>query len=266
VSGRRRRTVAAVTVLALLLPAAAVPAAVTATAPVQVEGPFGSGAGQVWLLRPRGPVRSVVVFGHGWKQFPPSPSHPWVGQFLPWLDHLVQGGSAVLFPRYQLGFDDPTGPATVAAYRRGLELGFRRLGSLHVPVIAVGYSYGASLAFAYASNARDWGLPQPRAVDCIFPAGPIAGTPLSPMPRSVTVLLQVGADDVDAGRGGAAAFWRLLATHPKHAERYQVVASAAGFVADHAAPKRSDGAARRAFWLPLDGLVATARRAVTHRA
>jgi predicted Zn-dependent protease len=86
------------------------------------------------------------------------------------------------------------------------------------------------------------------------------------MPDSVQVLLQVGADDVDAGRGGADAFWSLLATHPNAAKRYQVIGTTAGFVADHAAPKRADTTARHAFWLPLDTLVAGARRASSRSA
>ena len=256
-----RRGALAVTAAVLLLLRFALPASSdTGFAPTRVEGPFGSGAGEVWLLRPYGPARSIVVFGHGWKLFPPSHAHPWVGQFRPWFDHLVRGGSAVLFPRYQLGVGDVGGPATVSAYRRGLELGLLRLGSPRVPVIAAGYSYGASLAFAYAANARRWQLPQPWALDCIFPAEPIAGAQLAVIPRSVNVLVQVGADDVEAGRAGADALWRLLAAHPADGKRYQVISSRPGFLAEHAAPKRSDAAARRAFWLPLDALIALVRQ------
>ena len=233
----------------------------TRAAATHLAGPFGTGAGEVWLLRPAGQPKSIVVFGHGWKLFPPSPTRPWVGQFRPWLEHLVQGGNAVIFPRYQLGVGDPSGQATLDAYRQGLGIGFRRLGSPRVPVIAAGYSYGASLAFAYATDARRWRLPRPLAIDCIFPAGPIAGTQLAPIPPSVHVLIQVGAADVDAGRAGGNALWRLLTALPATGKRYQVVRSQPGFVADHAAPKRSDAVARRTFWLPLDGLIALARAA-----
>jgi hypothetical protein len=246
--------VAGVVLLALSAPASGG----TRAAATRIEGPFGTGAGEVWLLRPVGAPRSVVVFGHGWKLFPPSAARPWVGQFGPWLAHLVRGGSAVIFPRYQLGVGNPSGPATVDAYRQGLEIGFRRLGSPAVPVIATGYSYGASLAFAYAADARRWRLPQPRAIDCIFPAMPIPGAQLAPIPRSVHVLIQVGADDVDAGKAGGDALWRLLTALPARSKRYEVVLSRPGFLADHAAPKRSDAAARRAFWFPLDALIALA--------
>jgi pimeloyl-ACP methyl ester carboxylesterase len=249
--------VAGAVLLALSVPASGG----TRVAEPRLEGPFGTGAGGVWLLRPAGQPKSVVVFGHGWKRFPPSPARPWVGQFGPWLEHLVRGGSAVLFPRYQTGVGDPSGRATLKAYRRGLDMGFRRLRTPGVPVITAGYSYGASLAFAYAADARRWRLPQPRALDCIFPAMPIVEAKLAPIPRSVHVLIQVGADDVDAGRAGGEALWLLLTAHPAAGKRYQLVSSRPGFIADHAAPKRSDVAARRAFWLPLDTLIAFARTA-----
>jgi hypothetical protein len=69
--------------------------------------------------------------------------------------------------------------------------------------VVAGYSYGASLAFSYAADARRWHLPQPRAVDCIFPAGPVAGVELDQLPADVRVLLQVGDRDTEAGRGRA---------------------------------------------------------------
>jgi hypothetical protein len=223
-----------------------------------VAGPFGHGADAVWILRPAGPPKAVVVFGHGWKQWPPSPSHPWVGQFRPWLDHLVAAGDAVIFPRYQLGGDVP-GAARVDAYRHGLQLAFARLGRPRVPVVAAGYSYGASLAFYYAANARSWGLPPPSAVDAVFPAGTIPGAPLPALPRAVRVLIQVGDSDTEAGTGGASAFWGWLARHPTGHKRYETIRSSGGFLAVHAAPKGTSPAARRVFWAPLDALVAAAR-------
>jgi hypothetical protein len=236
--------------------AAALAAAALAGSPVQ--GPFGHGAASVWVLRPTGPIRSVVVFGHGWKQAPPSASSPWVGQFRPWLDHLVAGGSAVIFPRYQLGGDLP-GPARVAAYRRGLELGFARLGRPAVPVVVAGYSYGASLAFYYTANARSWGLPPVAAVDAVFPAGMIPGAPLPAPPHSLRVLIEVGDRDTAAGAPGASAFWAWLAGRPARLQRYRIVHSTGSFAAVHAAPKGTSLQARQAFWAPLDDLVAQVR-------
>ena len=226
----------------------------------RIEGPFGRGSAQVWLLRPSGVPRSVVVFGHGWKVAPPSPSYPWVRQFLPWLDHLVLEGNAVMFPRYQLGLGDRSGPELVDAFRRGLATGFARLGTRRLPVVAVGYSYGASLALTYAANASRWHLRQPLAVDAVFPAGPIPGSPLPPLLPFVRVLIQVGDQDTEAGNGGAEAFWAWLRGHPTATKRYDLVRSRVGFAATHAAPKGATAAARTAFWAPLDALIASVRR------
>lgn len=225
---------------------------VLAFAPVH----YGSGAGSVWVLRPSGPVRDVVVFAHGWKHAPSPTARPWVEQFRPWLTHLLAEDTAVVFPQYQLGGDDP-GPARVDSFRRGLQLGFHRLGGGGVPVVAAGYSFGGSLVFYYAAEARRWGLPEPRAVDSIFPVGPIPGAPVTTLPSLDRAVLEVGDRDVVAGRSGADAWWRLLARARRR--RLLLVRSTPTFVADHAAPKRTGAGARAAFWRPLDVLLAGAR-------
>jgi hypothetical protein len=225
-----------------------------------LRGPFGQGTSQVWVLTPRSPIRNIVVFGHGWKTAPPSAGYPWVGQFESWLEHLLGRGSAVIFPRYQLGLGDPQDRDRVQAFLVGARTGFARLGRPVVPVIAVGYSFGASLAFAYAATYRAWNLPPPRAVMAIFPAGMVAGFPLPPLDRSIRVLIQVGDADIVAGTGGAEAYWRWLAGHPASRKRYEIVRSAPGFAATHAAPKLATLAARRAFWAPLDRLIAEVSR------
>jgi len=199
------------------------------------------------------------VFLHGWKVAPPSPSYPWVGQFKPWIDHLVARGSTVVFPAYQTG-TDAQGSARVTSLRRGLDEGFARLPKPIPPVVAAGYSYGASLAFYYAANARAWRLPEPVAVDAVFPAGMIPGAALPQLARRAQVLIEVGDQDTVAGRGGADEFWSWLSGRHGARQRLVVVRSSAGFAAVHAAPKLSTLPARRAFWAPLDGLVADARR------
>ena len=198
------------------------------------------------------------MFLHGWKLSPPSPSAPWVGQFRPWLDHLVETGNAVLFPAYQTG-GDAQGPARVASLRRGLEEGFRRLPQQGLRVVVAGYSYGASLAFSYAANARRWRLPEPSAVDAVFPAGRIPGVPLPELDARVEVLIEVGDRDTVAGRSGAEAFWSWLSSRRGGRQRLVVVRSSTGFSAEHAAPKLSTRPAREAFWRPLDALIERAR-------
>lgn len=223
------------------------------------DGPFGRDSAQVWLVRPSGAPRCVVVFGHGWKVAPPSPAYPWVRQFLPWLDHLTAERCAVIFPRYQLGFGHAPGTALVDAFRRGIATGYARLGRPRLPVVALGYSYGASLALTYAANARRWHLAQPVAVDAVFPAGPIPGSPLPLLRPAIRVLIQVGDQDSEAGSAGAQAFWTWLASHPVTTKRYEIVSSHRGFAATHAAPKEATAAARAAFWAPLDALIAATR-------
>jgi dienelactone hydrolase len=227
----------------------------------RVKGPFGRGAAQVMLVVPSGRPRAIVVFGHGWKSAPPATPLAWVEQFRPWIDHLASRGSLIVFPRYQVGANDTLGAERVAAYRRGLTTAFAHLSHTGVPVVAAGYSYGASLAMYYAANARHWHLPAPSAVDAVFPAGLISGAPLPSLAPAVRVLLQVGDDDSEAGVAGAAPFWAWLRPHSASRKRYDLVPSARGFTATHAAPKRSGRAARRAFWLPLDGLIASAEHA-----
>ena len=227
----------------------------------RIEGPYGRGGGQVWVVVPDRPVRSVVVFGHGWKLAPPSSAYSWVGQFRPWLDHLAADGSAVIFPRYQLGVGDPQDATRVLDFATGIHTGYALVGRPKVPVVAVGYSFGASLAFYYGANAAAWRLPLPSAVQAVFPGGMIADAPLPRLNRSVRVLIQVGDADTQAGSAGAEAFWSWLATHPSSRKRYQVVRSSPPLAATHAAPKSASAAAQRTFWAPLDRLIAQARTA-----
>lgn len=238
--------------------------ATTDESQAEIAGPFGTGAAAVWILRPRGPIRSVVVFGHGWKSAPPSRAQPWVGQFLPWLRHLVVGGNAVIFPRYQLGSGDPQSPMRVQDFRQGVQTGYVRLGSPRVPFVAAGYSFGASLTLAYAAHAARWHVPVPRALLSVFPAGMVEGDSLPPLASSTSVLILVGDEDKVAGRGGADQFWRWLARHPARNKHYVVVRSGGAFHATHSAPKGTTAAVRIAFWLPLDRLIRTARTATNH--
>jgi hypothetical protein len=229
----------------------------------RVAGPYGRGAATVWLVVPNAPMRSIVVFAHGWKTLasggPPFPGHPWVDEFRPWFDHLAAAGSAVIFPAYMLL--GAAGDATrVQDFEAGIRAAYVKLGRPALPFVACGYSFGGSLAFYYAADARAWGLPRPRAVQAIFPAGMIAAAPLPKLDRSVRVLIQVGAADSEAGSGGANQFWGWLAGHPAARKRYQVIRSTPQLAATHAAPRSAGAAAQREFWYPLDRLIAAARR------
>ena len=66
---------------------AAVPAADAGPGVVSI----GRGADQVWLMRPTGSVRVIVVFVHGWTTGVPT-------DWAPWLSHLRARGALVIYP------------------------------------------------------------------------------------------------------------------------------------------------------------------------
>jgi acetyl esterase/lipase len=221
-----------------------------------VATPYGRDAGRVWVLTPTtGEVESVVVYLHGWGARLPFEWH------LVWLEHLLSHGSAVLFPEYQDGVDDAF---VVAPYdlRVGLQLGFRALREQGVPVVAAGFSVGATLAFVYAAAADAWDVPKPQAVYSIFPVDPLQIDPaldLSGLHETRVVLLVGDRDDI-AGRYGADALVENLGSLPPRLLEYGVVRTTDELIADHEAPTYVDDPAVRAtFWQPLDELVDAAR-------
>ena len=123
---------------------------------------------------------------------------------------------------------DPRLLEMARSFRAGLQTAFAQMPGPPIPVIAIGYSYGASLAFTYAANARTWQLPTPTAVDVVFPASPIPGFPLPHLARTTRVLVEVGDADTVAGSVGADAFWRWLATHSVRLKSYVVIHSRPG--------------------------------------
>jgi predicted esterase len=219
--------------------------------------PYGVGSARVWILAPRHTeIRSLVVYLHGWGANLPFEWHQ------AWFEHLLRRGSAVMFPAYQDGIDDAF---VVAPYdmHDGLVLGFRALRRPDIPIVAAGFSVGATLAFIYAERAGDWGLPRPRAVYGIFPVDPYQIDPsldLSHL-RSTHVVLRVGDHDDVVGRDGADALAAMLGAEEKAQLDYQIVHSRGELWADHELLPTSvwNPAVRRVFWLPLDAMVDNAR-------
>jgi hypothetical protein len=246
---RRLRAVAAA---AVVLAALASTAASAAASRCSLVGPFGTGDGQVWLLKPSGPARSIVLFAHGWTAVDPNDWHR--ARF----DHLCAQGNIVLFPRYQRD-EYESWQDSVDGFRRGVQLGFRRLGTTHLPVVAAGYSFGGALVNYYAGNARRWKVAVPRSVLSIFPTTRIPGRPAGTPPASVRFVILAGDRDEVVGTGGAKDFMKWLARHPASRKTYRLIRSRSGLVAFHEAPKERTAAATRAFWRPIDVLVAEAR-------
>ena len=214
---------------------------------------LGSGAATVWVLWPRDRPTSIVVFGHGWST--PLPTDG----FAPWIAHLRARGSIVIYPRYRTPAAESVG-AALQAFETGLRTGFARLRALHLPVVALGKSFGGSAVFSYAAAAAAWHVPAPRAILSVFPALPLAPLPPAGIAPQTFVELFVGDADTTAGSAGADAFWRWLAGHPAARKHYVVIRSRPGFVANHDSAQRSDPLARRIFWGPFDRLVEQARR------
>jgi hypothetical protein len=215
--------------------------------------PYGVGAGRVWILVPRNrEIRSLVVYLHGWNASLPFDWHQ------EWFEHLLRGGSAVMFPAYQDGIDDAF---VVAPYdlRDDLALGFRALRRPDLAVVVAGFSVGATLAFVYAANAGDWGLPRPRAILSIFPVDPYEIDPSLDLSgaRGIRIVLRAGDHDSVVGRAGADTLARLVA--PNRLD-YRIVRSSKDVWADHYLPTLVwKPAVRRMFWAPLDRLVRDAR-------
>jgi dienelactone hydrolase len=209
---------------------------------------LGSGASEVWIFRPAGAVRDVVILAHGWST--PVPTGP----FAPWIAHLRSRGSIVIYPRYLSGGGDTTSGALVA-FRAGVVAALRYLAPVRVPILALGKSFGGSAVFYYAADARDWKVPGPQAVVSIFPAYPIGAFPIHAVANGVYVRILVGDRDTVAGSGGANAFWAWLAHHPATGKSYVVIRSRPGFVADHDSAQRSNPSSRAVFWRPVDSLL-----------
>jgi predicted esterase len=224
--------------------------------------PYGTGAGQVWVLRPRhGEVKSVVAYLHGYGAYLPFEWH------LQWMDHLLANGSAVLFPRFQAGgVGDEADDAWVVLplnLEDGLRTGFRALHYHGEPIVAAGFSVGAALAFVYAARADEWHVPAPKAVYSIFPVLPYlidVGLNLSTLDHTKALILAGENDDV-VGRGGAETLLKLLAGLPPGLKELRVIRKSDAMLADHESPTLVNRPiTRETFWKPLDDLVEEARR------
>lgn len=222
-----------------------------------IARPYGLGQAAVWVLKPKhGKVRSVVVYIHGWTATSPFLWHQ------AWFDHLLQRGSAVVFPVYQVTGGEEEFVTAPYYLRDALTTGFRALGNSDLPVVVAGFSVGGALAFYYAAGAGEWNLPRPRAVYSIFPSDPLLIDPglgtLAP-PPAIPSLLLVGDKDTTVGRVGADTFWKWLAPLPRSLKTYRLLHSDPnGLWFDHESVPTTEfnPDMRRVFWRPLDELLA----------
>ncbi|HEU4663873.1 MAG TPA: alpha/beta hydrolase fold domain-containing protein [Dokdonella sp.] len=148
----------------------------------------------------------VIVFLHGWGALEPV-------HYRAWIDHLVQRGNIVIWPRYQDGLLTPGDrflPNAVAGVRAALAA-LDRDGRVRPDpgrVAVVGHSAGGVLAAQLAAVAARERLPRLRAVMSVEPGdgsregrhrASIPPVDLAAMPPSTLFLVVVGADDHWAG-------------------------------------------------------------------
>jgi len=223
----------------------------TSPAEASVVGPIGEGREGVWLFRPAGEPKRLVIFFHG--QGGAAETTPRYHR--PWIDHLVSRGAVVLYPRYETDYSGAVLDAAAAGVRHAM----RRLGPQALPVLALGYSRGAALAVEYAAAAPRQRLPVPDAIEGVNPVpyGEQARiVDLRPIRPETTLSLLVSEEDPHATDGMTLLLERLRkAQFPADRVRLSVARSHAGFVADHLAPLSSSPAARSAYWRPTDALL-----------
>jgi hypothetical protein len=220
-----------------------------------VEGTsVGAGADRAWVFAPSGAPKSVVVFVHGLG----GPTEITPANHLPWLRHLTEGGSAVIYPAYETS---PGGTRAVAHIVAGVRNGLEELGRPTVPVVGIGYSRGGRLVVEWAALQR----PAPKAVLSVFPSQVNAAMEppidLGRLDHDMQLRILVGDRDEAVGNAGAAELLdRLLAFgFPQQNIRAALVHSTEALTADHFAPLDPGPDAQRLFWEPADRLVAAAR-------
>jgi acetyl esterase/lipase len=219
-----------------------------------VRSDVGQGATGASIFRraggDAGAVGPVVVLLHGWTRTDP-------GIYAPWIGHLVRGGATVIFPTYQQPpYLDTVRPLanTLAA----LAIALREVPIARGRLVVAGYSAGGALAADLAASALAARLPAPAAVLSIYPGRSLPGIPLripavsaSAIPAGTRLVILAGERDRLAGSRVAR---QIARTATRARVTLRTVRDDA--VDGHRAPERTSAAARRAFWRPLDQLIA----------
>ena len=219
-----------------------------------VQGPIVQGndpAKGVWLFQPAGKPKRIVIFFHG--QGGPEEATP--ANHRDWIDHLVQRGAVVIYPRYEQDYAAGVlGPA-IAGVRTANE----RLGKPKLPVMAIGYSRGGALAVEYAAASVGKGVPVPNVVESINTVAfgeQTHPTDLHPLRKSTKIAIVVSDRDQLGTLGAGGLLKRLRASgFPGLNVELNFARSHGSFVADHLAPLELSPNARKAYWAPTDALV-----------
>jgi hypothetical protein len=216
------------------------------------EGPIGKGSSGVWLYRPAGKPKDVVVYFHG--QGGPTETTP--ANHLPWIKHLVKRGSIVIYPRYETAYEaDP-----MQFIATGVKAAEKKVDVKDLPVLAIGYSRGGAIAVEYGAAASRNDLPPPDWILSVFPA-PYGNMKnlidLGNLPHFTELVILVGDKDQVVGNAGAVLLGRRLQRGGFPGENIQVeqILSHGAFTADHFAPMDTSKAAQQAFWAPADRIL-----------
>ncbi len=126
-------------------------------------GPIGKGASGVWLYRPAGKPKDLVVYFHGQGGYTEATPE----NHLPWIKHLVARGSIVVYPRYEVEFETDPMQYIVA----GVKTATKEVDVGGLPVMALGYSRGGAIAVEYGAVAERNDLPTARADHEHLPGG-----------------------------------------------------------------------------------------------
>jgi pimeloyl-ACP methyl ester carboxylesterase len=215
----------------------------------KIEGPFGAGADQYWIVRAHGRPKAIVALLHG---LAPNSGE----QLEPWQVHLAAQGDDVIFPRYEQ--PPPAADARDHAVN-GIRAGLAKLGHPDAPLVLLGHSRGGRLAVEAAAFLK------PRLVIAVYP-GTIninfePATNFRTIPRS-NIYLLVGDRDEGVGTTGALELdQRLLAFgFPADHIHGGVIRSTPKFTADHLSVYDLGVPAQKAIWARIDRLIATVAR------
>jgi acetyl esterase/lipase len=215
-----------------------------------LERQYGADADGFYLFAPRkGAWKRVVVFVHG---------HGGPGEITPmyhrpWLEHLAERGSAVVYPRYE---QQPGGHGAARHIDEAVRSALAVLGR-NPPIVGIGYSRGGRLVVDWAAIAAP--AMKPRAIVSVFPASAEDPNPdLAQVDRGTRMLVLTGDRDEVVGPYGATEMLYALKRRgfDLHNAKWHVVESTPDFTVNHLSPLDDSPQARKFFWRPADRLIA----------
>jgi acetyl esterase/lipase len=213
---------------------------------------IGKGDCECWIYEPSEPTvktAPVVVFYHGWTATNPK-------AYGAWIKHLVRRGNIVIYPRYQESVLTPIprfAPNAAGAIHGALEYleTDDHVRPDYTRVAMVGHSVGGTLTANLAAMAKDYGLPEARALMCVQPAWQLdaagkgkAFEDLSKIPSQTLLVCVAGDQDTLVGDRGAYEVYLSTTSIPQANKKLVIVesncCSLPPLQADHLSPLALD--------------------------